>query len=163
MRADRLQHLAAVLSVSLLSARMLLEAVAPSLDALGAQNAAAKGGEPPTPTASALRAIVLYRPLRRSWLHASSQPRREAVAWLLAVVSLQSQRARGFRLPLYLRLPFLPALGVEAMLRNLANRLTAAGFPGRRPPPQGKGRATGRGPSWRAFFGKPTSSTEAAE
>ena len=34
-----------------------------------------------------------------------------------------------FKLPLYLRVPLLPVLGVEALLRQLANRLTSEGFP----------------------------------
>ena len=55
--------------------------------------------------------------------------RREVTVWLLAVASLQAQRARGFRLPLFLRVVCLPMLGVEALLQRLANRLTAAGFP----------------------------------
>ena len=49
--------------------------------------------------------------------------------WILAVVSVLSQRARHFRLPLYLQVPLLPLLGVEALLRRLANRITAEGFP----------------------------------
>ena len=133
--AYRLQHLAAVLSVSLLSARMLLEALAPTLDALEkpSQPAAAAAAQPDA-SSSDSRAVILYRPRRPPWLHASAKPRREALAWLLAVASLQSQRGRGFKLPLYLQLPLLPLLGVEALLKHLANRLTAAGFPGLPPP-----------------------------
>jgi hypothetical protein len=70
-----------------------------------------------------------YRPPQRPWLRPSSKPRREAATWLLAVVSVQSQRARGFRLPLYLQLPLLPLLGIEALLRRLANKLTSDSFP----------------------------------
>lgn len=124
--AHRLQHLAAVLSVSLISARMVLEAVAPSGDAPTADDDAGDGvGDAPATSDS--RAVILYS--KRRWLHASDRPGREIVAWLLALVSMQSQRARGFKLPLYLSLPLLPLLGVEALLRQLANRLTADGFP----------------------------------
>ena len=72
-----------------------------------------------------------------AFLH-SAGPRREATAWMLAVVSLQSQRSRGFRLPLYLKVPLLPIIGVEALLQKLANRLTAAGYPGRLGPRGGR-------------------------
>ena len=65
---------------------------------------------------------------RFPWLK-SAPPKREAAAWLLAVASLQSQRARGFKLPLYLKLPLLPVVLVEALLQRLANQLTSAGFP----------------------------------
>ena len=49
----------------------------------------------------------------------------QAAAWTLALVSLQTQRQKAFRLPLYLKLPLLPVLGVEALLRHLANRMAA--------------------------------------
>ena len=46
-----------------------------------------------------------------------------------AVASLQSQRRRSFRLPLYLKLPLLPIVIAEALLQRLANQLTSQGFP----------------------------------
>ena len=149
--AYRLQHLAAVLSVSLLSARMLVEAVAPEAVAKSGAKAAGGGssdgadGEIGAGLGGAVgnrdsRAVVLYKRPRRAWLHASTMPKREAVTWLLAVASLQSQRARGFKLPLYLQVPLLPLLAVETLLRQLANRLTADGFPqlSKQPPRRSK-------------------------
>ena len=77
--------------------------------------------------------MVVYNKLKRKnrveWLHASLKPRREACAWILAVLSLQSQRSRGFKLPLHLQLPLLPFLGVEALLKRLAKREDLLGFP----------------------------------
>ena len=108
---------------------MVLEAIAPSLDALEHTKAKNAHGAAAAPTLSDERAVAVIKTQRRRWLHASDKPRREAAAWLLAVVSLQSQRSRGFKLPLYLRVPMLPALGLEALLRRLANRLTDDGFP----------------------------------
>ena len=44
-----------------------------------------------------------HRSPNRSPWHLASGPQREMAAWVLAVASLQSQRARGFRLPIYLK------------------------------------------------------------
>ena len=138
--AYRLQHLAAVLSVSLLSARMVLEALEPTMDAI----AAPADERPPRSRAKVANAtdadVALVvkshsvpgardgqSPSRAPW-HTAVDARREGAAWLLAILSLQSQRARGFRLPLYLKVVFLPLLGVEAGLKQLASRLTAASF-----------------------------------
>ena len=154
--AHKLQNLAAVLSVSLLSARMLLEAIAPQSndekgDKSGADWAPPLPSTPPpgekspdaslssapplpsTPRPTSTKALVVYNKLKRKnrveWLHASLKPRREACAWILAVLSLQSQRSRGFKLPLHLQLPLLPFLGVEALLKRLAKREDLLGFP----------------------------------
>ena len=205
--AYRLQHLAAVLSVSLLSARMLLESVAPTqtddADAgrkvgggglglgLGSGSGSGSGSARSRQAEAAARdlAEAAYvatakaeyareaeeaeytdfdeganrvesrearrrRRLRqrrrrlasrelvklssqsidgrpRAWdfLRTSASTRREAIAWLLAVASLQSQRRRSFRLPLYLKLPLLPIVIAEALLQRLANQLTSQGFP----------------------------------
>ena len=54
-----------------------------------------------------------------SWLHPSPGAVRKSIAWLLAIGSVQSQRGRGYKLPLYLWLSLLPLLGVEALLRRL--------------------------------------------
>ena len=198
--AYRLQHLAAVLSVSLLSARMVLEAVVPTLEeqlssdrvaeaelrAKEAAEVAAKatayaeaegeaeaaeqrfrsrkggGGESLEAKRRRRARQRRRRSVSRELMKLSSQPsdaprpfaflhsagpRREATAWMLAVISLQSQRSRGFRLPLYLKVPLLPIIGVEALLQKLANRLTAAGYPGRMGGgPRGGGR-NGNAPS----------------
>ena len=48
-------------------------------------------------------------------------------------------------MPLYLRLPLLPVFFVEALLRKLANQLTAAGFPSLTPPKQRGRKGGGRG------------------
>ena len=157
--AYRLQHLAAVLSVSLLSARMVVEALAPTLEWLqvdeddgtqgamhgvgarsgasgasggkrrkggggkggGGKGGGGKGG------GKGSRAIALLNSPRAPW-QSAEDPRREAAAWLLAVVSLQSQRSRGFKLPVGLKVALLPLLGCEALLKSLANRQTAASF-----------------------------------
>jgi len=44
-------------------------------------------------------------------------------------VKLISQRARGFKLRLHLKLPILPVVLVQALLQRLANQLTSADFP----------------------------------
>ena len=170
--AYRLQHLAAVLSVSLLSARMLIEAVAPSaalagldLDeqqqqpaGRGAAGVKGGGGGGSDGTASAAspsaRALaVLPRGQPRAWCppwRVGATPRREAIAWCLAVASVRQQRLSGFRLPLALRVVLLPLLGVEALLRQLASQLTAKGFDAppaagkASPPPRGRPQSQGR-------------------
>lgn len=195
--AYRLQHLAAVLSVSLLSARMLLESVAPLVDeddlsrrqraaAASAAEAAAKDMAEAAYVATAraesigeaeaakgfdssrvesrearrrrrarqrrrmlasrelikLSAAPTDGPRAFQFLRTSASTRREALAWLLAVASLQSQRARGFKLPLYLKLPLLPIVITEALLQKLANQLTTDGFPSLS---GGNGKANGNG------------------
>jgi hypothetical protein len=202
--AYRLQHLAAVLSVSLLSARMLLESIAPLVDeddlkrrqrdaAASAAEAAAKDmaeaayvatvhaesvGEAEAAKgfdtsrvesrearrrrqARQRRRMLASRELIKlnsaaadgprpfQFLRSSASTRREALAWLLAVASLQSQRARGFKLPLYLKLPLLPVVITEALLQKLANQLTSDGFPsltGDKAGANGRPRRNKRGP-----------------
>ena len=53
----------------------------------------------------------------------------EAAAAAFAAGDALAEGRRGFRLPLYLKVPLLPLLGVEALLQRLANKLTARGFP----------------------------------
>ena len=62
-----------------------------------------------------------------SWLHPSPGAVRKSIAWLLAIGSVQSQRGRGYKLPLYLWLSLLPLLGVEALLRRLGKSMAAEG------------------------------------
>ena len=138
--AYRLQHLAAVLSVSLLSARLLVEAVAPApvapvnADVVPSRRAS---------SSSTSGALTVEPAVRSPW--ASTQdPNREGVAWVLALLSLQSQRARGFVLPMGLKVALLPLLGCESLLKRLASRLTAASFDGAGGAGGGGGRSRAR-------------------
>lgn len=94
--AYRLQHLAAVLSVSLLSANMLLESIVPS-----------------TQTGS-----IAMHPEEEKQRRLRRQQRREVLIWLLAVASLLSQRSRDFALPVYLKIILQPVLFFEAVLEK---------------------------------------------
>jgi len=112
--AYRLQQLAAVLSVSLLAADMLLESMGVKADEESEEEEEEEGG-----AASQLLGEGAMISLRR----------RDAVAWILALASLVNQRSRNFHLPFFLTVPLLPALGIEALLRKLAQRLTEKGYP----------------------------------
>ena len=131
--AFRMQHLATTLSVSLLSARVLVDAVCVPLDAITHAAAGsdhrerhATSGATSEPLEADERSAAGPAPPAAAMGRGGQvqMPRREAAAWLLAVASLQSQRARRFHLPLYLKLSAFPLLAVEALLQRLA-RATA--------------------------------------
>jgi hypothetical protein len=152
--AWRLQNLAAVLSVSLISARTVMDAIAPPVQPLahestkaadasnaghdehdcsssdedgahssGGSDGHGNGDQTRSHRQSAnrrtSRAVVPHLGTRRPPWHVSEIPQREAIAWLAAVVSLQSQRARSFKLPLYLKAPLLPGAR-QHVCRSLA-------------------------------------------
>lgn len=108
--ARRLQNVAVVLSVSLLFARMLMQAVEPFLSAVEVTANVNKS------------AAVSNKVDMKQW--------QETLVWMLAIGALQNQRSRNFKLPMILKIPFLPMLGIEALLQELADRMNSQeGFP----------------------------------